>query len=744
MGSIEKARPLEADVLIVGDFRFPGGTSTAIAAEIDALTEAGYRVDLLPLASDLISAWRSFHSEIVSAIAAGKVRVVPPGESAKARLCCLHHPAVFETYPSVDLQVTAEETVLITHHPPVDNFGVAQYAANEINDICSEIFGPLEWAPVGPKVRAAFERLETSPLLTRRDWVNTIDAAKYACPREASGGARPVIARHSRPNPLKWPGSREAFLQAYPDDPRMRVRLMGYDPQLDVIVGDRPDNWEVLAFNSLPVKSFLASSDYFSYFHSDAWIEAFGRAILEAMASGLVCFLPDHFASLFADGAVYCRPAEVRDRVLHFQAHPEEYARQSRRAVGVVKELFGPDQAVARVRDRIGAPHVATVPAMPLTSGQRAGVVYFTSNGIGMGHLTRSLASARRLAPETKPLIVTMSKAFGVVRDQGMMVEYLPYFASVGLDETLWHHSLAQELKEVLRFHDPKVFVFDGNVPYDGMLDALDGFPALWKIWQRRGMWRPGAGQRHIECEPHFDAVIEPGELAAAMDRGLTQDHRDRTILVPPIRYLEENEALPREAARAVMGLDPDAPAVLLLLGSGNNFKTHDIQSLVLNQIRADDPGRTCQIAVGRWRISEDPSELPEGVIPVTTFPFARFLSAFDYSVALAGYNTFHENIAAGLPTLFLSNENPNQDEQWLRAEYGALRGLCLSARGNDPYAISRNLVRLAKRKVQKAIRRKCLDLVQSNGADQVAQYLSHLALTRKSHAVARWARSAR
>ncbi len=734
---------MEADILIVGDFRFPGGTSTAISAEIDALTQAGYRVDLLPLASRLISAWRGFHSEIAAAIVSGKVRVVPPGEPVRARLCCLHHPAVFETYPAVDLSMRAEKTVLIAHHPPVDNLGVTQYATAEITAICNEIFGPVEWAPVGPKVRAAFERLDDPPPLTRSDWVNTLDASKYACPREASIAARPVIARHSRPDPLKWPDTREQFLQAYPDDPRFRVRLMGYESRLDAIVGERPANWEVMPFNGLPVKSFLASSDYYSYFHSEAWIEAFGRAILEAMAAGLVCFLPHHFKPLFADGAVYCSPAEVREKVLHFQAHPEDYARQSRRAVNVVREQFGPDQAVARVRDRIGGPHVATVPAAPVNRARRSGVLYFTSNGIGMGHLTRSMASARRLAPDVRPTILTMSKAFGVVRDQGMMVEYLPYFGSVAMDEPIWHQSLAQELTEVLRFHDPKVLVFDGNVPYDGMLEALEQFPALWKIWQRRGMWRPGAGQRHIDCEPHFDAVIEPGELAAPMDRGLTQDSRGRALLVPPIRYLREQEALPREAARAVMGLEDDAPAVLLLLGSGNNFKTHDIQSLVLNQIRADDPGRTCQIVIGKWRISDNPAGLPEDIIPLTAFPFARFLNAFDYSVALAGYNTFHENIAAGLPTLFLSNENPHQDEQWLRAEYGALRGLCLSARGNDPYAISRNLVLLAKRDVQKAINRKCLVLPLPNGAEAVAEYLSQLAVMRKPHSVARWVRTA-
>jgi hypothetical protein len=35
------------DIIIVSDFRFPGGTSTAIAHEIRALSGAGYTIGLL-------------------------------------------------------------------------------------------------------------------------------------------------------------------------------------------------------------------------------------------------------------------------------------------------------------------------------------------------------------------------------------------------------------------------------------------------------------------------------------------------------------------------------------------------------------------------------------------------------------------------------------------------------------------------------------------------------------------------
>ena len=44
-------------------------------------------------------------------------------------------------------------------------------------------------------------------------------------------------------------------------------------------------------------------------------IEALGRAILEALASGCVTILPRHFEATFGNGAVYCALDEVQDVV---------------------------------------------------------------------------------------------------------------------------------------------------------------------------------------------------------------------------------------------------------------------------------------------------------------------------------------------------------------------------------------------------------------------------------------------
>ncbi len=730
---------MKFDVLLVGDLRFPGGTSTSLAADARALSEAGYRMGVISLASRVFPARRKMHPEIETLIKDGTVELVPPGTEAVTELCCLHHPRVFETFPARGLRIRARQTVLIVHHPPLDADGVPQYKMRDVQGVLGDLFGDVLWAPVGPKVRSGLEQLDAPPPMTNEDWTNCIDPSAYEVDRDLFVGTVPVVGRHSRPAPVKWPSTREDFLEAYPDAPDIRVRLMGYSTALDDIIGPRPANWETLPFGALSVPEFLGSLDYFSYFHGPSWIEGFGRAPLEAMAAGLVCFLPPDFEPIFGDAAIFCAPGEVAEKVRQFQADPESYRTQSKRARALVTDRFGPHTVVKRVRARIGAPRAVAHPAAPPTGTERPRVLFVTSNGIGLGHLTRCMASARRLKPTATPIIVTMSRAFGVVQDEGMMVEYLPYFRSVGLEHPVWEHSLRRDFRDILGFYRPQVIVFDGNVPYMGMLDALKDFPEIWRVWQRRGLWRPGMGVQHVKRESHFDVVIEPGEIAAPMDRGPTATSRGRTLALPPVRFLRQDEALSRKAARTVLGLADDRPAILLQLGSGNNFATREIGLRVWRYLTERPVEQAPAVVLAQWRISDNTDPWPEEIIRLTSFPFARFLNAFDGAVALAGYNTFHENIAAGLPTLFLSNENPEHDEQHHRAEFGAMRGLCLAARSHDRFGILRGLDMLLDYDRRKAMREACRTLPAENGADLLASYLGHLAYAHKPHAIARW-----
>src|SRR5690606_28071690 len=94
-------------------------------------------------------------------------------------------------------------------------------------------------------------------------------------------------------------------------------------------------------------------------------------------------------------------------------------------------------------------------------------------------------------------------------------------------------------------------------------------FPDTLFVWSRRGMWRETTTDKFLARGSIFDLVIEPGEIAAEMDRGPTARRSDATR-VGPVVLMGPDDLLSREEARTELGMDRDAPALLLSLGAGN------------------------------------------------------------------------------------------------------------------------------------------------------------------------------
>ena len=109
-----------------------------------------------------------------------------------------------------------------------------------------------------------------------------------------------MIGRHGRPDPVKWPRTREELLQAYPDVPDVRVRVLGGGELAVERLGRTPANWEVIEFGTVEPAEFLHGLDFFVYFHDPDLIEAFGRTIMEAMAAAGVDPNNPYFTEWFA------------------------------------------------------------------------------------------------------------------------------------------------------------------------------------------------------------------------------------------------------------------------------------------------------------------------------------------------------------------------------------------------------------------------------------------------------------
>lgn len=714
------------DIVLLADPRFPGGSSTALASEIRAAAAAGYRAALVPLAGAVLRRPHPFHPELRALIDGGACELVAASTPLSCGLLEIHHPQLLTFLPQQPLRITAEQRLLIVHHPPFAGDGTPFYDVAAIARTVHEALGttPL-WAPVGPLVRAQLEALPDHPPLLAEDWVNILDPLPFAGPREQPNGGPVRIGRHSRPDPLKWPADRAAVLEAYPDDPRFVVRVLGGGRFLAELMGEPlPRSWQVEPFAPGTASRFLRELDAYVYYFHPRWVEAFGRAVLEALAAGCPAILPEALAPLFGEVAIIAARRDAPTKALELCADRTCWRERSEAGRAFVRERFAPPVHVKRIEHLIGAPRSRAVasgaPPRPVR------ILFFTSNGIGLGHLTRCLAMARRLPAAIEPVFVSLSQAVHLLQALGYPCDHLPFHAQQGLDQSVWNRSLRRSLAEVLAAWRPRVVVFDGNTPYGGLIATLAALADCWRVWSRRGLWRDGHGAVALEREAAFDLVIEPGELAGAWDRGPTSLRRERTRVVAPLRLLDEAEALPRPLARQALQLPETATVILMQLGSGNNF---DFRSVAQRCAALLAGRRDCVVVAVDSPIAAAPLALPRGVLRRQVFPLARYLPAFDAAISAVGYNSFHELLVGGVPTLLIPNENPMMDDQLLRARYALRRGLALHLRVHELHGLPEALAELLDPSRQAELRRSLAALDRSNGAAEAATLLSELAV---------------
>ncbi len=666
------------DVLDISDLRFPGGTSHSIAEEITAQSAVGYTTGLVQLNGPLVARVSPVNPLIRRQVDLGHAELLVGREPIRARLVVVRHPAVLQHAADQLPPIDADHVVIVANAAPHDIDGHEHYRPQQVHDIALRHFGrePV-WAPIGPLVRASVvSRLPEGALLPD-DWVNVIDVDAWRVRRDRWRGDRPVVGRHSRPSAQKWPQDAETIRAVYPTDGSWTVRVLGGAGPAVNVLGELPDAWEVQRFGEQAPREFLAGLDFFVYYHDPRWVEAFGRTILEALASGVPAVLPPHFRALFGDAARYAEPTGVRAVVEELYADRAAYEAQADRAERFVRERFGHEAHVRRIRPLAGEPSgtpdvavSAAAPALPGTTAKPGPprVLFITSNGAGMGHLTRLLAYARRGEPLIEPHFLSLSQAAPVVAAFGYPYEYLPSAKATGLAPRRWHDLFAARVSETVARIRPSVAVFDGTWPYEGIPRVRAAFPHVRWVWSRRALWQAGKNRDQLAKAEWFDDVIEPGDFAASYDRGVTVDapaHR-----VGPVTLLDADDLQDRADARRDLGLDPAAPMALVSLGAGTINDTRGDVGAAVATLR----GLGVEVCVTRAEIAVSGGH-HDDVHVVRDFPLSRRYRAFDLAISATGYNSFHELLRFRVPTLFVPNRSTALDDQRARARFAAEQG---------------------------------------------------------------------
>jgi hypothetical protein len=256
------------------------------------------------------------------------------------------------------------------------------------------------------------------------------------------------------------------------------VRILGGAEAAVERIGATPPNWTVLPFGSVHPSRFLADIDYFVYFHHPDWVEAFGRNVIEAMASGAPVILPRHFEPLLGDAALYGEPRDVREIVVGLHADPMRYRERAEQGRAFVTERFGSGVHVRRLQALIGEPSGrprVSPPALP----RRRRVLMLSTDSHGVEAVVRLVRLARPLASDHDPVFAVSAPCTQLVTELGHLCERLDATATGKRGGRRW---IARRLRAIVERERAEVVVVAGETVPPGVEKAareLD-VPFVW------------------------------------------------------------------------------------------------------------------------------------------------------------------------------------------------------------------------------------------------------------------------
>lgn len=660
------------DVVLVGDLRLPGGASRRLALEIDLLTRSGARVGLLGIRSDLVRGAAPWNPAVVAAAGSSLVSVLDPSDQISTRALILRHPSTLRGAADVCGQISADRVEIVCNQATRDATGTVRYVPRDVHDEVRRATGhEPTWWPTSEAIRA--ELVQVGEHVAERNWLTL------------GRGLAFVVADRPR--------SSRGRLRAFG---RLATDLVSrYDPVAVGAVVDR---------SRYPNVTLVSGT-------GEAHEATAEEAIATAAGQGDVVLVDEELREVLPwAGPVYPSGQALEDVL-------EDVLRD------------GPRDLRTRAGDlllaRLGLSPRQVVPRVTRTDSSRPRIVFVTSNGAGMGHLTRELGIARALGDAATPIFVSMSQGVPAVSSYGFAYEYTPANSALQLTPRAWNEYYVERLGEALETYEPAAVVFDGVWPYGGLVRALRAFDGA-TVWVRRGMWKPHISPDQLRKSHDFDLVIEPGDYAAAYDEGATSKVSGARK-VSPITVVSHTEGLDREAARDELGLPRDAKIALVTLGAGNINDTQSLQAEVVRSVRALGPEWlpvvTHAAIAGRKRTSD--------AVELSVFPLARCAAAFDFAVSAAGYNSFHEWINAALPTIWVPNHATVTDDQAARARYAADVGLGIALMDPTPEAIATAVRTMADGDHRRKVRSDLEGVRRENGAVEAADLVLRL-LNRK------------
>lgn len=699
------------DVIVAGDFTFGGDLGLRVAQECRVQAQMGLVTGLLHLGAPTLR--RSLSPDLTGLVRRGLVTIVSLAEEVAAKLVVVHCPTALDVYPPGLRRLRADRVVLVHDRIP-DTGSMARWHGLS--------FGRMSWAPTNRWVRAGLERLRLPIEMEERDWrpigLAPLDG-RSTVPREKRRLAVGMVL----PGHRRRKSSRDPLLDLLPRDGTVEVHRLCTDPGF--ADGETaPPHWYQYGIGDISADRLVADSDALLHFPAGKSLELPDAAIAAALGAGRLVATDPRFRPHLGPAPIYCSAEEALALVTGAYRDPAE--RERRRALALQQaELQFPASAhrerITRLLDL--APDDRPTVVAPKRDNTPPRVLFVPSNGVGLGHVTRLLAIANRAKGRFLPLFATLAQAAAPIEAFGYQVEYIPSQSDTQAPLETWDGWFRAELERLIRGYDIDLVVFDGNNPTPGLVNAVLAQPPCRAVWVRRGMGKATPSQ-FLDNARFFDLIIEPGEIAAERDTGPTSQRRHEATQVDPIRLLDPEQLLDRAEARQALGLDPERPSVLVQLGSGSH---RDVVALVDTVVKCLAGFDGVQTVIAEWENGAASLSLWPGTRVVSGLPLSQYFNAFDFSISAAGYNTFHEVMAFGLPTIFIGNRHEAIDDQVARAQFAQDAGAALELGEDELFQLRSVCDVLFDPRAREVLRENSRKLARPNGAAAAADAIAEL-----------------
>ena len=366
-------------------------------------------------------------------------------------------------------------------------------------------------------------------------------------------------------------------------------------------------------------------------------------------------------------------------------------------------------------------------------------ILFYTVNGLGLGHLSRCLAIARQLKKQDSslvPLFFTASESSDLLYQEGFAYYKVPS-KTIARESKLIKRNLAISYSEILtslvNTYRPVALVVD-TFPLGSMNDLLSvlGLPLKWKKFfiHREQM---NMDKNKIETQNFYDYIIAPHSKGSAKIP-VPLSKEENLFWSNEILVREKKELQTRQEIRKKIGVKEDENLFLINLGGGGDATTIEnykqIFDLILNhsslltqkKVRLFVPTPPLSSAQAIQALQQIFLALPSSTISFSHFPLMELMPALDFAISATGYNTFHELLCCGIPTIFIPKSR-GYDDQYGRAKRAFDAKAALLVEENQlQTALLQNIDCLFDKK--RIFSQNSISFIKANGAERAARFL--------------------